>query len=299
MRTRETELVRIGISPHAPYTVSDRLYALATDLARAEGLPIAAHAAESHAEHLLVTRGAGPFADRLRERGIATPPRARSTIALLDELGVLAMQPLLIHCVQLSNEDVSRIAAAGAPVAHCPAANARLGHGIAPVTEMRDAGITVALGTDSMASNNRMDLLEEGRLAHMLQRARLASPDALPAATLLRMTTLDGARALGLDARIGSLERGKDADVCAVALDSASVRPINDPLAALFHSTRASDVLLTIVRGRIVYERVAPVSPSDRALADRVDAIAARLRRALHAPSSSRESRVASRPARS
>ncbi|MGH7578191.1 MAG: amidohydrolase family protein, partial [Longimicrobiales bacterium] len=283
MCERATDLVRVGISPHAPYTVSDRLYVLATELARAERLPVAVHAAESQAEHLLVTHGLGPFADALGRRGVSTPPRAPSTIALLDQLGVLDTRPLLIHCVRLSTDDVSRIAAAGAPVAHCPTANARLGHGIAPVTEMHEAGITVALGTDSVASNNRMDLLEEGRVAQVLQRARLAAPAALPAATLLRMATLDGARALGLDARIGSLERGKDADLCAVAFDAPSVAPVNDPLAALFHSARASDVVLTMVRGRILYDRAATATapPSDRALAERIGAIASRLRHAL------------------
>lgn len=278
MRVQETDLVRAGISPHAPYTVSDRLFELAADFARAEGLPLAIHAAESEAERLLVACGAGPFADGLHRRGIATPVRGESTIALLDRLGVLAARPLLIHCVHALDTDVRRIADSGAAVAHCPAANARLGHGIAPITEMLDAGVTVAVGSDSVASNNRMDLLEECRLAQMLQRARLRSPDALPAAALLRMATLDGARALGLDGRIGSLETGKDADLCAVALDGTHARPVHDPLAALFHAARAPDVVLSAVRGRILFRRDVHDDHADDELARRVAAVAARLR---------------------
>jgi 5-methylthioadenosine/S-adenosylhomocysteine deaminase len=112
----------------------------------------------------------------------------------------------------------------------------------------------------------------------VLQRARLRSPDALPAALLLRMATLDGARALGLDARIGSLEPGKDADLCAVALDGPHARPVHDPLAALFHSARAPDVVLAAVQGRILFRRDAHDDRGDDELATRVAAVADRLR---------------------
>src|SRR5690606_9857204 len=136
---------------------------------------------------------------------------------------------------------------------HCPIANARLGHGIAPVTEMLDAGITVAIGTDSVASNNRIDLLEEARAAQLMQRARHGSPSALPGDVLLRMATLDGARALGMEERIGSIEPGKDADLMAVSLEALHVRPVHDPVAALFYAARATNVTLAMVRGRVLY----------------------------------------------
>jgi cytosine/adenosine deaminase-related metal-dependent hydrolase len=277
MRRDESDLVRVGISPHAPYTVSDALYRGAARLALDERLPIACHAAEAEAETHLVRDGSGRFADGLRRRGIATPPRARSTIALLEETGVLATRPLLIHAVQTDARDAALIAASGAAVAHCPVANARLGHGIAPVPELQEAGVTVALGTDSVASNNRLDLLEEARVAQLAQRLRLRRPDALPAALLLRMATLDGARALGLEARIGSLDAGKDADLCAVALDRVHCTPAGDVTAALFHTARGGDVILAAVRGRILYHagRWATLDPG--ALAPQVRALAARL----------------------
>src|SRR5690606_9245862 len=280
MRARETDLVRVGVSPHAPYTVSDRLYRMTAEYARAEGLLLATHAAEADAERRLVTRGEGPFAEGLRKRGIATPPRARSTIALLRETGVLDTQPLVIHCVTVDDDDIRTLADHGASVAHCPVANARLGHGSAPVAEMLDAGITVAIGTDSVASNNRLDLLEEARIAQVVQRGRLRSHDALPAERLLRMITIDAARALGLDARIGSLEVGKDADLCAVSFAGTHVQPVQDPAVALFHQARGADVVLAMVRGRILFdarkrpaEEIAALAARMRDLAERLAAV--------------------------
>ncbi|HEX7118790.1 MAG TPA: amidohydrolase family protein [Longimicrobiales bacterium] len=279
-RARESDLVRVGVSPHAPYTVSDALFRATADYALAEELPVAVHAAEAEAETLLVRDGGGPFAEGLRARAIATPPRGRSTIELLDRLGVLRTRPLLIHCVSIDDDDRHRIADAGAAVAHCPAANARLGHGVAPLIELLDDGVAVGLGTDSVASNNRLDLFEEARLAQLFQRARLHSGCVLPAETLLRLATLDGARVLGLDDRIGSLEPGKDADLCAVSFAGAHVVPVHDPASALFHAARASDVILTAVRGRVLFRDGRILSLDADALRPRVEALAARARHA-------------------
>jgi cytosine/adenosine deaminase-related metal-dependent hydrolase len=283
MRRHESDLVRVGISPHAPYTVSDALYQGAARLALDERLPVACHAAEAELETQLVRAGAGSFAEGLRRRGIATPPRARSTIALLQSTGILETRPLLIHAVQVDAEDIAAITASGAAVAHCPVANARLGHGVAPVPELQQAGVVVALGTDSVGSNNRLDLLEEARAAQLCQRGRLRRPDALPAERLLRMVTLDGARALGLDDRVGSLVPGKDADLCAVALDRVHTTPTGDVTAALFHAARGSDVVLAAVRGRILYRagRWSTLDPAE--LAPRIQTLAARLAAAIAA----------------
>lgn len=281
MRAEETERVRVGISPHAPYTVSDELFRLTGEYARTEGLPIAIHTAEAAAELELVREGRGPFAEWLRGSGIGTPPRGRSTIELLERTGVLAARPLLIHCVTIDGDDIARIADAGARLAHCPIANARLGHGVAPLAEVREAGIEVGLGTDSVASNNRLDLLEEARTAQLMQRARLGDATILPAAELLRLATIDGARALGLDDRIGSLEPGKDADLCAISLAGVHLAPCHDPVAALFHSARGTDVILTVAAGRTLY-RAGRVSSLDaEALRPRLEDMAARLAAAL------------------
>jgi 5-methylthioadenosine/S-adenosylhomocysteine deaminase len=272
------ERVQVGVSPHAAYTVSDALYVAVADIARAEDLPMATHAAEAEAEDLLIRQGAGPFAAGLRTRGIDTPPRGESAIELLDRLGVLALRPLLIHCVRVSHDDLQRVATHGAAIAHCPVANARLGHGIAPIMEAREAGIRIGLGTDSVASNNRLDLLEEARVAQLLQRARHLSSGALTGTELLRLCTIDGARALGLDARIGTLEPGKDADLCAVALDRPHAIPTGDLASTLFHAARGTDVVLTMVQGRTLYDGVTVLPLDEPELRPRIAAAAHRLR---------------------
>jgi cytosine/adenosine deaminase-related metal-dependent hydrolase len=278
LRAAETELVRLGVSPHAPYTASDYLYRMTTELALAEGLPMALHIAESRSERELVMDGEGDFAPGLRARGIATPARGSSPIEMLDRLGVLRARPLLIHCVDVDASDVARIADSGSAVAHCPIANAKLGHGVAPLPELLAAGVRVGLGTDSVGSNNRLDLLEEARTAALLQRTRLRRPDVVSAGELLRLCTIEGAGALGLESRIGSLEPGKDADLCAVSIAGPHTRPVHDPVATLFHSARGSDVLLTVVQGRTVYRDGVAWTLDEEAAGTAMDSVAARLR---------------------
>jgi cytosine/adenosine deaminase-related metal-dependent hydrolase len=281
LRVEETALVKIGVSPHAPWTVSDALFRAASRYACDEGLPVAVHAAESGIERALVTRGEGDFAPGLRARGIETPPRGKSTIELFDRLGVLDARPLLIHCVLLDADDVARIADHGCAVAHCPVANAKLGHGVAPLAELREAGARVGLGTDSVGSNNRLDLLEEARIASLLHRGRLATHEFLSPADLLRMATIDGARALGFDNQIGTLEPNKDADLCAVSLAAPHVRPVHDPVAALFHAARGTDVVLTVVKGRVLFREGRVLTLDEAALAAALEEPAARVREAL------------------
>ena len=241
----ETELQHVGVSPHAPYTVSDPLFAL---VARS-GRRIAIHIAESDAEHRFVCEGEGPFADAHRARGFPVAPRATSPIALLGKLGVLDARPLLIHCVRVSDSDIAAIAKSKSTVAHCPISNAKLGHGIAPVLELLDAGIAVGIGSDSMAANNRMHLLEESRAAVLAQRVRAARSDALPAARALELATLGGARALGLSDRIGSLEVGKEADLAAFDLSALASSADADPESALVFALGAEPAKFVLVAG--------------------------------------------------
>jgi len=283
LRDQETERVRLGVSPHAPYTVSDRLLAEVAGWARAEGIPIAIHAAESATERALVVEGGGDFAPGLHARGIHVAPRGRSTIEMLDRLGVLRARPLLIHCVDVDADDIARIADSGSAVAHCPIANARLGHGLAPVPALQAAGVRVGIGTDSVASNNRLDMLDEARVASLLQRATLRDPSALPADELLRLCTRDGARALGLDDRIGTLEPGKEADLCAISLAAPHARPVRDPATTILHSARGPDVRMTVVAGRILFRDGRVDSLDEASLAARVEDAATRVDRAIRA----------------
>jgi cytosine/adenosine deaminase-related metal-dependent hydrolase len=275
-RALENELVRVGVSPHAVYSVSDELFAETVAYALLEKLPIAIHAAESAEEEEFVRDWSGPFADALRARGITVAPSGGSPIGHLADLGVLIARPLLIHCARVDAHDIGMIAAARCSVAHCPASNAKLGHGIAPVMEMLEAGIPVGLGTDSVASNNRMDVLDEGRLAILMQRVRKMRPDVLSASMALELATMGGARALGLEARIGSLDVGKDADMAAFALDVPNALPMHDTASALMFALSGRDARFVCIAGN-VRVRDGAVIDADLALPGRIRAIGALL----------------------
>ena len=276
LRARETALVKVGVSPHAPYSVSDALFAAVAGYARQESLPIAVHIAESEAERELVEDGDGPFAARLRQRGIAVAPRARSSIELLQSAGILDARTLLIHCVRVDADDIGHIARGRSAVAHCPVSNAKLGHGTSPLLELLEAGVTVGIGTDSVASNNRMDMLGEARSAILAQRARVGRHDVLCAGDALSLATLDAARALGLDREIGSLEPGKSADLAAFPLHSR-VMPVHDPEAAAIFALPGVPASLVTVAGRELV-RDGALLAADPALESRVEVAAQALR---------------------
>jgi cytosine/adenosine deaminase-related metal-dependent hydrolase len=287
MRARETTLVRAGLSPHAPYTVSDPLYVATAALARELAAPVAVHIAESAIESELVTAGAGAFADGLRQRGISVSPRARSPIALLDALGVLDVDPLLIHCVRVDEDDIRAIADHRCAVAHCPASNARLAHGIAPLAELLAVGLDVGLGSDSVASNDRMDLLDEARQALLFATARSREPNTLSAAEALELATLGGARALRLDGEIGSLEAGKAADLTAFQLNARGRGPTHDPVAAAVLALAGSPASFVAVAGRPLV-RDGRLLDADSSLVRRVQESADRLQSWLATPEGSR-----------
>jgi 5-methylthioadenosine/S-adenosylhomocysteine deaminase len=247
---KQTDLVRLGISPHAPYTVSDVLYAACADFAREDGWRMGLHIAESASEQELVISGTGPFAEEWKERDLEVVPRGRSPVALLEKTGCLATSPLLIHAVRLDSEDIELIARHNCTVAHCPASNAKFGHGIAPLAGFLEAGITVGLGSDSVASNNRMDILEEARLAVLFQRALHRNETTVPAHTALELATIGGARALRIDDRVGSLEVGKDADLSVFSLSAAHVTPIGSVDAAIIFALAGAKAQFVAVKGR-------------------------------------------------
>jgi cytosine/adenosine deaminase-related metal-dependent hydrolase len=215
LRSRESSRVHIGVSPHAPYSVSDELYVNAVAWARQQNLPLATHVAESADESDLIARGAGPFADMLRGRGIKVEPRGRSPIGLLDRLGVLGQDALLIHCVRCDDDDIVAIRAKLAPVVTCPFSNRYFGHGDAPWERLLKGLGAIAVGTDSMASNTGLDLLAEVRLA-------LGHPADSTGVSVWMFGTLGGANALRLSDEVGSLTPGKQADLCAFPIPAGS-----------------------------------------------------------------------------
>ncbi|MDX2183938.1 MAG: amidohydrolase family protein [Gemmatimonadaceae bacterium] len=271
-----TPLVRVGLSPHAPYSVSDALYREVAALAASGGWPVAVHIAESADESSLVSDGTGAFADALRGRGIAVARRAASPLHLLHDTGVLATRPLLIHALRCRAEERGLAASAGASVAHCPCSNAKLGHGVAPLREWIDAGVPVGLGSDSMASNNRMHILEEARVAGLTQAARFGKADVVSTGELLHLATLGGAQALGLADDIGSLEPGKAADLAVFPLGGLAAAADLDPIAAATYAMGGTEARWLFVAGRAVLADGRFAEPDD-ADAAAMPALAGRL----------------------
>lgn len=250
-----TDLVSAGLSPHAPYTVGSMLFEMIAQFSIINRVPITIHAAESANETELMTRGTGFFTEVYERFGVEWASPHCTTIEYLERLGVLSARPLLAHCVAVTESDIGRIAANGARIAHCPKSNAKFGHGFAPFESFLDAGIAVGLGSDSVASNNLCDILEEARFASLAARNRPGSERFIGPREMLRVATLGGAEALGLNDKIGSLEAGKKADLAVIALDAAAQNPIGDVEATLVFSTSGRDTLATYVNGEPIYSR--------------------------------------------
>jgi cytosine/adenosine deaminase-related metal-dependent hydrolase len=240
-----TPRVRLGASPHAPYSVSGALYRRVAGWAAERELPVAVHLAESEAESLLL-RGEGGFAEAWRSRGIPMPESGgRSPVEWLDQHAVLGPRTLCIHLVRANGSDLDLVARRGAAIAHCPRSNRRHGHGAAPLTQMLERGIRVGVGTDSAASVSPLDLFAEARAAAEIGR--------LSAEQGLELITVSAARALGLEREIGTLAPGKWADLVVLDL-GAPVDATN--LADTLLSRGEGAVRETVVGGRTVYEAV-------------------------------------------
>lgn len=240
--------VRLGISPHAPYTTTIELYRAADAL----GLPIATHLSESRDELEYLRSGSGPwsgFADML------VPPLGTTGIRALAADGLLGPRVLAAHCVHADEEEIELLARHDVAVAHCPRSNALLGCGVAPLRELREAGIRIGIATDSPASTPSFDMFDELRAAIYAARAREQRPDALGAAEALELATLGGARALGLEHDRGSLVPGKRADLSVLSLSGSPFLPWEDPVTATVLGGSPERVLATLVSGKTRYEK--------------------------------------------
>ncbi len=253
LRTDENELVRVGLSPHSPYTVGSRLFEMIAQYSILNRVPIAIHAAESKNETELLTNGTGFFSGVYERFGVEWESPHCTPIEYLERLGVLSAQPLIAHCVTVSDADIQKIAASGAKIAHCPKSNAKFGHGYAPLERFLDRGISVGLGSDSVASNNVCDLLEESRFAALAARNLTDSKRFISPREILETATLGGAKALGLDDKIGTLEPGKQADLAIISLTNPAQQPINDVEATLVFSSNGRDVESAYVAGRVIF----------------------------------------------
>lgn len=235
---RDSPLLRFSLAPHAAYTVGDRTWGRIVTYARELDLPIQTHLDETK-----------------REVEDAIASTGETPLARLHRLGVTGPGFIAIHAVHVGPEDIELLASQGCHAVHCPASNMKLASGIAPVDAMLARGVNVALGTDGAASNNRLDLMAEMRLAALLAKVATGRADALPAARVLRMATLGGARALGLDDEVGSLAKGKAADVVAVRIDDPETLPVYDAGSHLIHAAGREHVSEVWVGGRRVVDR--------------------------------------------
>jgi len=234
---RGHERITTCMAPHAPYSISDRTFGKILTYADQLGLGLHLHLHETCDE---IAQSEAQYGLRPLQR--------------LAALGLLGPNLLAAHCVHLTPAEIETMAAQGCHVAHCPSSNLKLGSGIAPVAALLATGVNVGLGTDGAASNNRLDMFAEMRLAALLAKAA-GDAASLPVAQALEMATLNGARALGLDDRIGSIEPGKLADLVAVDFAAPEMQPCFDPLSHLVYAAGREQVSHTWVAGELRYQR--------------------------------------------
>jgi 5-methylthioadenosine/S-adenosylhomocysteine deaminase len=238
-RWREHALLSFCLAPHAPYTVSDATFRRVAQLSAELELPVHVHVHETahEVERAVAEQGARP-------------------LARLAGLGLLGPTLIAVHAVHLADEEIALLARHRASVAHCPSSNLKLASGIAPVARLAAAGVNVALGTDGAASNNRLDLFEEMRLAALLAKAAGGDAEAMPARAALHAATLGGATALGIEARVGSIVPGKSADLAAVSLDDLALQPVYDVVSHLVYACGRENVTDVWVAGeRVLRDR--------------------------------------------
>jgi 5-methylthioadenosine/S-adenosylhomocysteine deaminase len=234
---KDESLLSFCIAPHAPYTVSDRTFERIAMLQGELDLPLHIHVHETRdeIEHSLARHGARP-------------------LARLQELGLVDANLIAVHAVHLTEQETNLLAEEGCHVAHCPSSNLKLASGVAAPDRLLKAGVNVGLGTDGAASNNRLDLFTEMRLAALLAKGTSGDAMALPAHTVLEMATARAARALGMEDRIGTLAPGKCADMTAVNLAALDLSPCYDPLSHLVYAAGREHVSHVWVNGELLVE---------------------------------------------
>jgi 5-methylthioadenosine/S-adenosylhomocysteine deaminase len=238
--------IRACFAPRFAVSCTRELLEQVARLARERGVLVHTHASENRTEIEMVERATG-----------------QRNIAYLDSLGLAAPHVALAHCVHLDADELDILTRTGTHVLHCPSSNLKLGSGVAPVVEMLARGVSVSLGADGAPCNNRLDMFTEMRTAALLQKVTHGA-DALPARRVLRMATVDGARALGLDREIGTLEVGKRADLIVVALDRLHLTPRPDVVSAVVYAAEAADVQTVVIDGRVVMRERELTTVSER-----------------------------------
>ena len=256
--TSDPNRISIGIAPHAPYSCHPELFRRVAEFA-ADGTMVAIHLAGSVEEYEFVKYGSSMLATDVRDTYDADAPlwlpTGVSPVRYVLQWGLFDVPNIMaVHCTQVDDSDIEVLAERNVSVAHCPRCEAKLAMGVAPLERFLRAGVRVGLGTDSPAASNSMDVFEEMRVGLLVQRATLGEDRFITARQFVKMATLDAARAIGLDEKLGSLEPGKQADVIAVDLSKSHQIPTHNPYSTLVHTANQENVLATMVGGQFVYE---------------------------------------------
>ena len=231
---RNEELITTSIAPHAPYSVSNEAFTLINTYSEELNINIHTHLHETQWE-----------IDQSIDKYGITP------VQRLNNLGIIGPSLMAAHCVYLNDQDMDILAKNKVSIAHNPSSNMKLGSGIADVAKMLKQNLTVSLGTDSSASNNRLDIMGEMRLAALLIKGTTKSPELIPAKEAIKMATINGAKTLGLDSTIGSIEKNKKADLVAIDLSAIENQPLYNPISTLVYSSSRTDVSYVWIDGKI------------------------------------------------
>ena len=236
-RIKNNPLISTAFAPHAPYSVTDQCFSQIRIYSEQLDLPVHLHLHETETE----------VSDSLREHGMRPIER-------MNKLGILSPSLQAVHMTQLLDDEIELAALTGVQISHCPESNMKLASGVTPIAQLMSKGINVAIGTDGAASNNDLDLLQETRTASLLSKATTSDAKSMSAFTCLEMMTINGARFLGLDDKVGSLERGKLADVTAIDLSHPALQPIYNPISQLIYNSSSRDVSHVWIGGKKVLE---------------------------------------------
>jgi len=234
---QDDPLVSIAVEPHSLFTCSPDLLMAANELALKYEVPLIIHVAET-----------------LKEISEVKTRYGKGPVEHLHSMGILGPHFIADHCVHLESMDIKRMAEHGAKVVHNPESNMKLASGIAPVPEMIAQGVIVGLGTDGCASNNNLDLFTEMDMAAKLHKIHTMDPTVMDALTVMKMATIDGANALGIGERTGSLEMGKKADIIVVDTNKPHLTPLYNPYSHLVYAARGNDVCHSVINGRLIME---------------------------------------------
>jgi 5-methylthioadenosine/S-adenosylhomocysteine deaminase len=272
----DSSRITIGIAPHGPYTCHPRLFKAIAEEVAAHDRPVTIHLAGSKDEYDFVKYGSSPLGQDFRtQSGWADEPwmpTGVSPVRYVYQWGILDLPNVTaVHCVHVDAEDIEVLKRTDTAVAYCARCNAKLGMGTAPLGSFQSAGLRVGIGTDSPASTSTIDFFEEMRVGLLIQRGIRGEQGFFTAEEFVRMATLDGARALKIDDRVGSLEPGKRADIIAVDLSKSYQVPTQNPYGALVHTCNQEDVLMTMVEGRMLFDRGRFLTLDPEAMSERVE----------------------------